>query len=407
MIIPVETALFDIAVIDQFQKSTFSVPNTKNNTIKNCIDKFIDRFNLYGEQHTFWQPAGKSNVKLLVNSTDFGKLGSVLYRQIKCNIYIGEAALKKYGLSMCWLNEEFSDYSAPKKDKSVEHDSVVLSHTCLSTIRQQLSILEKSLNSAQSRATESSKVEGRKCVMISEDNPDLVEFFSHCKTDVQLEEFYEGYKVYEKLLQKFNGKKKELFSFLDENTPVPEIDSVKQIVSYEEPKEKKRETSAPKDQSLRVEVGHQDNSIHFTLCNNTNAIVPGDCTFEFFNSASEVFSIRMGPHELGIKGQKELCYFPSLPIPLVDYTIKVRNKAGDIIFTGKCDKSNEIALKTPLSTLSIGGIHILQDPCDIFHADAFSSFDESSVMSTPHTGEASDADDSAYTSSRSFTWEEI
>lgn len=101
MKIAVETTLFDFFVIDQFKKSTFSAPNTKVDTIKGCINKFIEQFNVYDEQHIFWQPPGKSNVRLLSNANDFGQLGNFLHKKIKCNIFIGEEALRKYDLTIC------------------------------------------------------------------------------------------------------------------------------------------------------------------------------------------------------------------------------------------------------------------------------------------------------------------
>lgn len=75
MRILVETKTFEFAVIDQYNKSTYSAANTKAKTIKSCIDKFIDQFNLYDEQHVFWQPAEKKNARLLINNNDYGQLG--------------------------------------------------------------------------------------------------------------------------------------------------------------------------------------------------------------------------------------------------------------------------------------------------------------------------------------------
>ncbi|CAI4735766.1 BCN_G0048110.mRNA.1.CDS.1 [Saccharomyces cerevisiae] len=386
MKIAVETTLFDFFVIDQFKRSTFSAPNTKVDTIKGCINKFIEQFNVYDEQHIFWQPPGKSNVRLLSNTNDFGQLGNFLHKKIKCNIFIGEEALRK--------------------------DDVILSRKCLNIISEQLSILERSISKAQNQVLQSSEVEGKKCIILPEDKPELIKFFSKFETSVQLQEVYEGYKVYEKLLQKFDGQKKRMESFLNENTPMSGAEAIKQINISEELKEKGERLTTPNDPLLHVEVSNKDNSLHFILYNKTNIIIPGNCTFEFSSQISEVFSIKMGPHEIGIKGQKELWFFPSLPTPLSNYTMKVVNQDGDTILVGKCADSNEITLKSPLASFSTGSFqtgsfHTLQDPTNVFRADALSSPDESSIMSTPFLGETDEVYNSGYTLSRPFTWEEI
>ena len=222
----------------------------------------------------------------------------------------------------------------------------------------------------------------------------------------------QGYKVYEKLLQKFDGQKKRMESFLNENTPMSGAEAIKQINISEELKEKGERLTTPNDPLLHVEVSNKDNSLHFILYNKTNIIIPGNCTFEFSSQISEVFSIKMGPHEIGIKGQKELWFFPSLPTPLSNYTMKVVNQDGDTILVGKCADSNEITLKSPLASFSTGSFqtgsfHTLQDPTNVFRADALSSPDESSIMSTPFLGETDEVYNSGSTLSRPFTWEEI
>lgn len=405
MKISVETTLFDFVVIDQFKKSTFSAPNTKVKTIKGCIDKFIEQFNVHDEQHIFWQPVKKSNVRLLLNTNDFGQLGTFLHRQIKCNIYIGEEALKKYGLTICGPYDEFVGDSPPIVNKVVDSDDFALSCKCLSIISEQLSILGKSINKTQNHV--GSVVDKKKCIVLPEDKPELTKFFSNFNTSAQLEEVYEGYKVYEKLLQKFDGQKRRMESFLNEDTSILEAENIKQIDISEKLEEKYEHSTTPNDRSLHVEVTNEDNSLHFILYNNTNSIVPGNCTFEFSSPISEVFSIKMGPHEIGIKGQKELWYFPSLPTPLSNYTIKVINQNGEIILIGKCTGSNEITLKSSLSSFSTGSFHTLQDPNNVFRADALSSLDESSIMSTPFLDETDDVYNFGSTLSRPFTWEEL
>ncbi|CAI6791978.1 BPK_HP2_G0046330.mRNA.1.CDS.1 [Saccharomyces cerevisiae] len=412
MKIAVETTLFDFFVIDQFKKSTFSAPNTKVDTIKGCINKFIEQFNVYDEQHIFWQPPGKSNVRLLSNTNDFGQLGNFLHKKIKCNIFIGEEALRKYDLAICGPYDKFVENSDPSVKKVVNRDDVILSRKCLNIISEQLSILEKSISKAQNQVLQSSEVEGKKCIILPEDKPELIKFFSKFETSVQLQEVYEGYKVYEKLLQKFDGQKKRMESFLNENTPMSGAEAIKQINISEELKEKGERLTTPNDPLLHVEVSNKDNSLHFILYNKTNIIIPGNCTFEFSSQISEVFSIKMGPHEIGIKGQKELWFFPSLPTPLSNYTMKVVNQDGDTILVGKCADSNEITLKSPLVSFSTGSFqtgsfHTLQDPTNVFRADALSSPDESSIMSTPFLGETDEVYNSGSTLSRPFTWEEI
>lgn len=405
--ISVETTSFDFVVIDQFKKSAFSAPNTKMKTIKSCVNKFINRFNLYEEQHIFWQPVQKSNARLLLNANDFSQLGTVLHRQITCNIFISEEALKKYNLTICGPYDEFLDDFVPLENNVAKSDNVVVSRKCLSTISEQLSILENYINKTQYQEAGPGKTEEKKYVVLPEDKPELVEFFSHLKTSEQLQEIYNGYRVYETLLQKFDGQKEKMHSFLHEGTSVPEGESMEQIALFEEPKEKKEALATPDDRSLRVDVNHEDNSLHFILYNNADLIVPGNCTFEFSSSASKVYSIKMGPHEIGPKGQKELWYFPSLSAPLVDYTVKIINQNGDVIFIGKCTESNEVTLKSALSSFSTGSFHTLQDPNNVFRADALSSFDESSVMSSPFPNEIDEIYDSGSTLNRPFTWEEI
>lgn len=398
MRILVETKTFEFAVIDQYNKSTYSAANAKVKTIKSCIDKFTEQFNLYDEQHIFWQPAEKKSVRLLINNNDYGQLGTILHRQVKCNIFIGEEALKKYGLTIRSSYDEFLDNVAPSEIKAAESDSVIMSRKCLSAITQQLSILEESLNKTQNQEAVPIEVHGRKCVVLPDDDLELVEFFSHLKTNAQLRDVYEAYKAYEKLLLKFDGRKKQLDAFLKENTPVPEAESMNQVAISET-------MGADKDdRTLHVKVGHEDNSLHFTIYNNTNSIVPGNCTFEFSNSASEVFDVQMGPHEIGVEGQKELWHFPALPTPLIGYSVKIINIEGEIIFAGKCTDSGETILKPSLSTHSMGSFHTLQDPNNVFRVDAFSSFDESSIMSTSFSDEA---DISGVSLERAFTWEEI
>lgn len=206
--------------------------------------------------------------------------------------------------------------------------------------------------------------------------------------------------------------KKRMESFLNENTPMSGAEAIKQINISEELKEKGERLTTPNDPLLHVEVSNEDNSLHFILYNKTNIIIPGNCTFEFSSQISEVFSIKMGPHEIGIKGQKELWFFPSLPTPLSNYTMKVVNQDGETILVGKCADSNEITLKSPLASFSTGSFqtgsfHTLQDPTNVFRADALSSPDESSIMSTPFLGETDEVYNSGSTLSRPFTWEEI
>ncbi|CAI4052586.1 hypothetical protein SUVZ_15G0720 [Saccharomyces uvarum] len=404
MRILVETRTFEFAVIDQYNKSTYSAANTKVKTIKNCIDKFTDQFNLYDEQHIFWQPAEKKSVRLLINNNDFGQLGTILHHQVKCNIFIGEEALKKYGLTICAPYDEFLDNVAPSEIKAVESDNVIMSRKCLSAITQQLSILEESLNKTQNQEAVPTEVHGRKCVVLPDDDLELVEFFSHLKTNAQLRDVYDAYKAHEKLLRKFDGRKKRMDAFLKENTPVSEAEGMKQVALSETMEVDDEESGKSNDRTLHVEVGHEDNSLHFTIYNNTNSIVPGNCTFEFSNLASEIFDVQMGPHEIGVEGQKELWHFPALPTPFIGYSVKIINLEGEIIFAGECTDSGEIILKPSLSSNSIGSFHTLQDPNNVFRVDAFSSFDESSIMSTSFSDEA---DNSGASLERAFTWEEI
>ncbi|KOG98992.1 Atg34p [Saccharomyces eubayanus] len=403
MRILVETKTFEFAVIDQYNKSTYSAANTKAKTIKSCIDKFIDQFNLYDEQHVFWQPAEKKNARLLINNNDYGQLGTILHRQVKCNIIVGEEALKKYGLTVCAPYDDFSDV-APSEIKAVESDSVTMSRKCLNAITQQLSILEESLNKTQNQEAGPSEVHGRKCVVLPDDDFELMEFFSHLKTNAQLRDVHEAYKAYEKLLRKFDGRKERVDEFLKDSTPLPEAEDAKQVTLSEAAEVDNKGPGNPNDRTLHVEVGHEDNSLHFTIYNNTTSTVPGNCTFEFSNSASEVFSVQMGPHEIGMDGRKELWHFPALPTPLIGFSVNIINIAGEIIFSGKCTDSGEAILELSPSIHTVGSFHTLQDPNNVFRVDAFSSFDESSIMSTSFSDEE---DNSGVSLERAFTWEEI
>ena len=383
------------------------MPNTRVKTISGCIEKFTNENNLYDNQHIFWQPVKKSNVRLLLNTNDFGQLGNFLRQQIKCNIFIGEETLKKYELTISGFYDNFLGGSAPSISNVVKDKDVAVSRKSLSNTSKQLSILEKPTNKAQHQPAQPSEVEEKKYVLLSGNKPELTKFFSNLESNVQLQEVYDGYKAYKKLLNKFNGQKRRMESFLNEDIPAPDGENMKQVALFEKLDEKEKHLVEPNDQSLHVEVGNEDNSLHFILSNNTKSIVPGNCTLEFSSPTSEIFRIRMGPHEIGIKGQKELRYFPSLSTPLSDYTIKVINQDGDTIFVGRCADSSDISLKSPLPSYSTGSFHTLQDPDNIFRADALSSFDELSIVSTPFLDETENSYNSGSTLSRPFTWEEI
>lgn len=344
-----------LIVCDEHNSFNLIVPSLDADTIIECMGQYSMPNDATRSKHMFWQPSNKSNVRILLNSQDYGHLFKHLQSQVSCTIFIGEEALKKHGLTIATYFDDFLDKQVSEKK---ENSSTVYTHEratsseattpdstagvmvpreCLNSFTEQLSRLEESLSRMEVEQKATALANGEPDYKISgtidipEDKPELVHFFTQLKTVKQLEDVFQRYHSYKELLDNLGGKRENTNNLLHQETVVRQND---------EPRS---------DRSLQVTMNHRDSSLYFQLYNNTNSILAGNCKFNFTGGdhTPVTRTIDMGPHEIGIKERKELRYFPYAPELMTASTIEIENEYGEIIFVGKRDGSPRVDLKPP------------------------------------------------------------
>ncbi|QHS76043.1 Atg19p [Saccharomyces paradoxus] len=400
---------YPLTVCDQYNKFNLIVPTLDANIMLWCIGQLSLLNDSNGCKHLFWQPDDKSNVRILLNNHDYGHLFKYLQSQRKCSVYIGEGTLKKYGLTISTYFDNFLDNmdskeketlcreathedlappkAAPEREiNSNSTTSVVVSRKCLDNFTKQLFKLEKSLNKLELEQKVTKKEPDHRisgAIDIPEDRPELVNFFKELKTVEQLEDVFQRYHDYEKLLQK--------------------CDSKTEIVADLSKKEAEIESEHPNGRSLQITMKHNDNSLYFQLFNNTNSVLAGNCKLKFTDADNKPTTriIEMGPHEIGIKEYKEFRYFPYAFDLTAGSTIEIENEYGEVIFLGKHSFYSTINLRPP-SRLSAESLQASQEPFCSFRIDTLPELDDSSIISTSISLSYDDDDNE-----KALTWEEL
>ena len=292
--------------------------------------------------------------------------------------------------------EPSSPEAAPRKEINPNaKDSVVVPRECLDSFTEQLFKLEESLNKLeleQKAKTLTDKEPGHRIsgtIDIPEDKPELVNFFMQLKTVKQLEDVFQRYHDYEKLLEKPAGVTQILDNLSKDETKITQKAEIG--------------TEDPNDRSLQVIVNQRDNSLYFQLFNNTNSVLAGNCKLKFISAEDNPIAgiIEMGPHEIGIKERKELRYFPYAPELTTGSTVEIENQYGEVIFLGKHDSSSRVSLKPP-SRLSAESLQASQEPFCSFRIDTLPELDDSSIISTSISLSYVDGNDE-----KALTWEEL
>lgn len=276
-----------LIVCDEHNSFNLIVPSLDADTIIECMGQYSMPNDATRSKHMFWQPSNKSNVRILLNSQDYGHLFKHLQSQVSCTIFIGEEALKKHGLTIATYFDDFLDKQVSEKK---ENSSTVYTHEratsseattpdstagvmvpreCLNSFTEQLSRLEESLSRMEVEQKATALANGEPDYKISgtidipEDKPELVHFFTQLKTVKQLEDVFQRYHSYKELLDNLGGKRENTNNLLHQETVVRQND---------EPRS---------DRSLQVTMNHRDSSLYFQLYNNTNSILAGNCKFNF------------------------------------------------------------------------------------------------------------------------------
>ncbi|CAI4051110.1 hypothetical protein N7582_005118 [Saccharomyces uvarum] len=403
-----------LIVCDEHNSLNLIVPSLDADTIIECMGQYSMPNDATRSKHMFWQPSNKSNVRILLNSQDYGHLFKHLQSQVSCTIFIGEEALKKHGLTIATYFDDFLDKQVSEKK---ENSSTVYTHEratsseattpdstagvmvpreCLNSFTEQLSRLEESLNRMEVEQKATALANGEPDYKISgtidipEDKPELVHFFTQLKTVKQLEDVFQRYHSYKELLDNFGGKRENTNNLLHQETVVRQND---------EPRS---------DRSLQVTMNHRDSSLYFQLYNNTNSILAGNCKFNFTGGdhTPVTRTIDMGPHEIGIKERKELRYFPYAPELMTASTIEIENEYGEIIFVGKRDGSPRVDLKPP-ARLSAESLQASQEPFYDFQIGRLPELDDSSIISTSISLSCDDDNRTLSTFDKVLTWEEL
>lgn len=403
-----------LIVCDEHNSFNLIVPSLDADTIIECMGQYSMPNDATRSKHMFWQPSNKSNVRILLNSQDYGHLFKHLQSQVSCTIFIGEEALKKHGLTIATYFDDFLDKQVSEKK---ENSSTVYTHEratsseattpdstagvmvpreCLNSFTEQLSRLEESLNRMEVEQKATALANGEPDYKISgtidipEDKPELVHFFTQLKTVKQLEDVFQRYHSYKELLDNFGGKRENTNNLLHQETVVRQND---------EPRS---------DRSLQVTMNHRDSSLYFQLYNNTNSILAGNCKFNFTGGdhTPVTRTIDMGPHEIGIKERKELRYFPYAPELMTASTIEIENEYGEIIFVGKRDGSPRVDLKPP-ARLSAESLQASQEPFYDFQIGRLPELDDSSIISTSISLSCDDDNRTLSTFDKVLTWEEL
>lgn len=403
-----------LIVCDEHNSFNLIVPSLDADTIIECMGQYSMPNDATRSKHMFWQPSNKSNVRILLNSQDYGHLFKHLQSQVSCTIFIGEEALKKHGLTIATYFDDFLDKQVSEKK---ENSSTVYTHEratsseattpdstagvmvpreCLNSFTEQLSRLEESLSRMEVEQKATALANGEPDYKISgtidipEDKPELVHFFTQLKTVKQLEDVFQRYHSYKELLDNFGGKRENTNNLLHQETVVRQND---------EPRS---------DRSLQVTMNHRDSSLYFQLYNNTNSILAGNCKFNFTGGdhTPVTRTIDMGPHEIGIKERKELRYFPYAPELMTASTIEIENEYGEIIFVGKRDGSPRVDLKPP-ARLSAESLQASQEPFYDFQIGRLPELDDSSIISTSISLSCDDDNRTLSTFDKVLTWEEL
>ncbi|CAI1707582.1 hypothetical protein SEUBUCD646_0O00790 [Saccharomyces eubayanus] len=414
-----------LTVCDEHNRLNLIMPSLDADAIFECMGQCSMLNDATRSKHLFWQPSNKSNVRILLNGQDYGHLFKHLQSQIHCTIYIGEEALKKYGLTITTYFDNFLDkrVSGEKENSSIVYNhetatsseaksseatttestaGVIVPRECLNSFTEQLSRLEESLNKMEleQKATTTTilasgepdyKISGT--IDIPEDKPELVHFFTQLKTVKQLEDVFQRYHSYKNLLDTFGGKMENINNLLQQETV---------ICQDPEPRS---------DRSLQVTMNHRDSSLYFQLYNNTTSILAGNCKFNFTGGdhTPVTRTIDMGPHEIGIKERKEFRYFPYTPELMTASTIEIENEYGEVIFVGKRGPSPRVDLKPP-TRLSAESLQASQEPFYDFRIGRLPELDDSSIISTSISLSCDDEDDENRTIStfgKVLTWEEL
>lgn len=403
-----------LIVCDEHNSFNLIVPSLDADTIIECMGQYSMPNDATRSKHMFWQPSNKSNVRILLNSQDYGHLFKHLQSQVSCTIFIGEEALKKHGLTIATYFDDFLDKQVSEKK---ENSSTVYTHEratsseattpdstagvmvpreCLNSFTEQLSRLEESLSRMEVEQKATALANGEPDYKISgtidipEDKPELVHFFTQLKTVKQLEDVFQRYHSYKELLDNLGGKRENTNNLLHQETVVRQND---------EPRS---------DRSLQVTMNHRDSSLYFQLYNNTNSILAGNCKFNFTGGdhTPVTRTIDMGPHEIGIKERKELRYFPYAPELMTASTIEIENEYGEIIFVGKRDGSPRVDLKPP-ARLSAESLQASQEPFYDFQIGRLPELDDSSIISTSISLSCDDDNRTLSTFDKVLTWEEL
>ncbi|CAI4050867.1 Atg19p SKDI_15G0770 [Saccharomyces kudriavzevii IFO 1802] len=415
---------YPLTVCDERNRFNLIMPTLDADIILWCIGQYYTLKDATGCKHMFWQPNNKSNVQILLNSQDYGRLFKYLQSEKKCTIYIGEEAIRNYGLTISTYFGDFLDNVVlEKKENSCKKDShegptgperitsesapdeqisshltanVLVPRETLDRFTEQLFKLEESLNDMElkqkSTALADKKLDQKICgtIDIPEDNPELVSFFTELKTVKQLENVFQRYRDYESLLAKCCAE--------------TERETTKDLLKEEIAVSKNAEVSERlDDRSLQVTVNFRDGSLYFHLYNNTNSVLAGNCKLKFTNDNDKPTTriIEMGPHEIGIKEHKELRYFPYTPELITSSTIAIENEYEEVIFVGKHGRSPRVSLKPP-SRLSVESLQASQDHFYDFRIDSLPELDDSSIISTSISLSCEDDD-----CGKAMTWEEL
>ncbi|CAI4052588.1 hypothetical protein SUVZ_15G0730 [Saccharomyces uvarum] len=410
-----------LTVCDEHNRFNLIVPILDADTIIECMGQYSMPNDATRSRHMFWQPSNKSSVRILLNGQDYGHLFKHLQSQVNCTIYIGEEALKKYGLTITTYFDDFLDKQVPEEkgnssgvynhkratsSEAISPDSiagVMVPRECLNSFTEQLSRLEESLNKMELEQKATTLASGERDYKISgtidipEDKPELVQFFTQLKTVKQLEDVFQRYHSYKELLGNVGGKMENTNKILQQETVIGQNDK------------------PLSDRSLQVTMNHRDSSLYFQLYNNTNSILAGNCKFNFTGGdhTSVTRTIDMGPHEIGIKERKELRYFPYAPELMSASTIEIENEYGEVIFVGKRDESPRVDLRPP-TRLSAENLQASQEPFYDFRIGRLPELDDSSIISTSISlscdGDGDNDEDENRTIStfdKVLTWEEL